>query len=348
VKSFWVSKPFGCWKKLVRQKGIAVGTGNIASLFSLLLALAACVSIAQAADPTATATPAATTPPARPRRPDIWESHRPEILADLKSGDPQTVSAGIAELRDIAAKARDHREKPVQMLIDLKRYDDAESVGVDLILQDVPDTNFFGAVERLRAQAFLAQHKYPEALSAARSYYDVASLKDSSEAINLVALALVFGKPDDPTAAKRFKKQQIQWAASAPTSPASQPTASALDPAALTAVSAYSTSQPTPLPTDSLGDPVLPTIPSDSKPFEATAEAIDPDNYNAFVRKGNLLLLAGHAKEAHGLFDRAEAIAPDKEAAHAIENVARSIRAESGCVGPANAYILQRRTQQQQ
>jgi tetratricopeptide (TPR) repeat protein len=230
------------------------------------------------------------------------------------------------------------------MLIDLKRYDDAESVGVDLILQDVPDTNFFGAVERLRAQAFLAQHKYPEALSAARSYYDVASLKDSSDAINLVALALVFGKSDDPTAAKRFKQQQIQWATAAPSS---QPTASAPDPAAPTAVSAYSTLQPTSQPTDSLGDPVLPTIPSDSKPFEAAAEAIDPDNYNAFVRKGNLLLLAGHAKEAHGLFDRAEAIAPDKEAAHAIENVARSIRAESGCVGPANAYILQRRNQQQ-
>jgi tetratricopeptide (TPR) repeat protein len=305
------------------------------------------VAFAQASPPAPPAAPAATKP-ARPRRPDIWEAHRPEILADLKSGDPQTVSAGMAELRDIAAKAKDHREKPVQMLIDLKRYDDAESVGVDPILQDVTDTNFFGAVERLRAQAFLAQHKYPEALAAARSYYDVASLKDTTEAINLVALALVFGKPDDPTAAKRFRKQQIQWAASAPTSPASQPTASALDPAALTAVSAYSTSQQAPLPTDSLGDPVLPTIPSDSKPFEATAEAMEPTNYQAFVRKGNLLLLAGHAKEAHGVFERAEAIAPDNKGAQAIENVARAIRAESGCVGPANAYILQRRTQQQQ
>jgi tetratricopeptide (TPR) repeat protein len=245
----------------------------------------------------------------------------------------------MAELRDIAAKAKDHREKPVQMLIDLKRYDDAESVGVDPILQDVTDTNFFGAVERLRAQAFLAQHKYPEALSAARSYYDVASLKDSSDAINLVALALVFGKPDDPTAAKRFKQQQIQWATAAPSS---QPTAPAPDPAAPTAVSA--TSQPT----DSLGDPILPSIPPDSKPFEAAAKAIEPTNYYAFVRKGNLLLLAGHAKEAHGVFDRAEAIAPDNKQAHAIENVARSIRAESGCVGPANAYILQMRNQQQQ
>jgi tetratricopeptide (TPR) repeat protein len=312
-----------------------VGTGKTASIFSLLLALAACVSTAPAADPTTA--PVATTP-ARSRRPDVWEAHRAEILADLKSDDPQTVSAGMAELRDIAAKAKDHREKPVQLLMDLKRYDDAESVGIDLILQEVIDTNFFGAVERLRAQAFLAQHKYPEALSAARSYYDVASLKDSSDAINLVALALVFGKPDDPTAAKRFKQQQIQWATAAPSS---QPTAPAPDPAAPTAVSA--TSQPT----DSLGDPVLPSIPPDSKPFESAAEAMEPTNYQAFVRKGNLLLLAGHAKEAHGVFDRAEAIAPDNKGAQAIENVARSIRAESGCVGPANAYILQMRNQQQ-
>jgi tetratricopeptide (TPR) repeat protein len=312
---------------------------NRPSVFSvcLLLALIA-VSwrSAVAADPTTA--PVATTP-ARPRRSDVWEAHRSEILADLKSGDPQTVSAGMAELRDIAANMRDHREKPVQLLMDVKRYGDAETVAADLIVQDLPDTSFFSALEKLRAQAFLAQHKYAEALSAARSYYDVASLKDSSDAINLVALALVFGKPDDPTAAKRFKKQQIQWATDAPTS---QPAASAPDPAAPTAVSA--TSQPT----DSLGDPVLPVIPPDSKPFESAAQALDPDDYYAFVRKGNLLLLAGHANEAHGLFDRAEAIAPDKEAARAIENVARAIRAESGCVGPANAYILQRRTQQQQ
>jgi hypothetical protein len=60
-----------------------------------------------------------------------------------------------------------------------------------------------------------------------------------------------------------------------------------------------------------------------------------------------LLLLAGHANQARGLFDRAEAIAPDNKGAQAIENVARAIRAESGCVGPANAYILQMRNEQQ-
>jgi hypothetical protein len=298
------------------------------------------VAFAQASPPAPPAAPAATKP-ARPRRPDIWEAHRPEILADLKSGDPQTVSAGMAELRDIAAKAKDHREKPVQWLMEVKRYDDAESFAVDTALKDPSNTALVALVEKARAQAFLAQHKYPEALSAARSYYDVASLKDSSDAINLVALALVFGKPDDPTAAKRFKKQQIQWATADPTS---QPAVPASDSSAPTVALAYPTSQPT----DSLGDPVLPSIPPDSKPFEAAAEAIEPADYYQFVCKGNLLLLAGRAKEAHGVFERAEAIASEKNEARAIENVARAIRAESGCVGPANAYILQRRTQQQQ
>ena len=50
--------------------------------------------------------------------------------------------------------------------------------------------------------------------------------------------------------------------------------------------------------------------------------------------------LAGRAAEAHTVFNQAVAIAPANKAGEAAESVARAIRAQSGCVAPANAYIL--------
>jgi hypothetical protein len=41
----------------------------------------------------------------------------------------------------------------------------------------------------------MGEKKYPEALSSARSYYDLAHLNDSAGAIDLVALYLALAKP---------------------------------------------------------------------------------------------------------------------------------------------------------
>ncbi len=293
--------------------------------------------IASAGDPTSA--PASLNLP-KPRKVDPLKAELPEILTDLESGDPRKIVAATTRLHNIASTNKGAHEKPVQILLQAKRYDDAQQFAVDFVLQNPSDTRAVAAVEKARAQAFLAQRNYLGALGAAHSYYNIATLKDSSDAINLITLALVLGKPNDPVIAKRFKQQQIAWARAAP---ATQPTTANPDSAAPTPVLASATSQPS----DSLGDPILPAIAADSKPFEAAAEAIEPTDYNEFVGKGNLLLLVGHASEAHAAFERAEAIAPDNHEAEAIENIARAIRAESGCVGPANAYILQLRNEQQ-
>lgn len=78
----------------------------------------------------------------------------------------------------------------------------------------------------------------------------------------------------------------------------------------------------------------------DAKPYDSAINNIALSDYRQFVAKGNLLLLAGRAAEAHEIFNKAVPIAPAAKTGEAVENVARAIRAESGCVAPANAYIL--------
>lgn len=56
-----------------------------------------------------------------------------------------------------------------------------------------------------------------------------------------------------------------------------------------------------------------------------------------------MLLLAGNGKEARDVFEEALALADSKQLGQAIGNVARAIRTEHGCIGPANAYILEQR-----
>ena len=260
-------------------------------------------------------------PPAtRPaRKPDAWTALRDESVAAFDSGNAARIAQALAKLRE-AGKHMGAHEQPIEFLMQLKRYDDAQQLAADLILSIPHNSGFVAIAEKLRTQAFIGEKKYPDALSSARSYYDLAHLNDSAGAIDLVALCLALGKPDDHTIATRFRKQQIAWAT---VDPASQPSS------------------------PSLGDPILATIPPDSKPFEGAADKVVLDGYEAFRARANLLLLEGNAKEARATFERAQGIAADSDQPGAIENVARAIRAQAGCIAPANAYILQMREQQQ-
>jgi hypothetical protein len=334
-KSFWVSKPFGCWKKVARKKGIAVGTGNIASIFSLLLALAAAATPAP--------TPAlAAGPSTRPAPPSLINPARDHdsLVDDLQSGDDARVTAALQSIRAYIKRHGDpHSEtQSLQILIDAKRYADLESIATGLILKNAAYTPSVAALEKLRAQSFLGAGDTAQALAAAKGYYNVATLTQTADAIDLVSLCLAAAHPDDPAIVERFKQQQVAWATAAPTS---QPTAGAAPSADLATTDPATASTATAsTATDDLGAPILPSIPTDSKPFDAAIAAVALTDYGLFVGKGNLLLLAGRASEARKVFEQAVPIAPAKNAGQATENVARAIRAQAGCVAPANAYIL--------
>ena len=191
----------------------------------------------------------------------------------------------------------------------------------------------------------LADQKTDQALSAAKVYYNVCLLKNTSDAIDLVALCLARARPHDMTAVHQFKLEQIAGAATQPAGdPAHQSQTQLETQAPGQSPGTQATSSQT---LADLQGSVLDTIPIDPKPYEEAIANINPLNYRDFAAKGNLLLLAGRAKEARELLEQAVDLAPEKETAAAIENVARVLRAEHGCVGPANAYILKLRVQQQ-
>ena len=164
----------------------------------------------------------------------------------------------------------------------------------------------------------LATKNKPAALSAARACYNIVELKDTAGAVNLIAQCLTLARPNDPDAADRFRAQQVAGAA------------------------ANSTADPEPS-TAPPSDSVLARIPIDPAPFADIADHIQVIIYNDALARGNLLLLAGKPADARAQFLIAQKLAPKEKAAEAVANIARAIRAQAGCVGPANAYILKLR-----
>ncbi len=165
------------------------------------------------------------------------------------------------------------------------------------------------SLQKSRAEALLALKKHDEALVAAKSYYNVAMMRETEQAILLLADALRAARGEP--AAKPFLAEQTQGA-----------TAS----------------------TVAASGSVLSLIKVDPAPYEAAIMqrqgAVD---YDALVELGNLLLLADRTKEARETFERAQPLAPHKGLSQSIENVARAMRAEDGSVARANAYILRLR-----
>ena len=246
--------------------------------------------------------------PARADQEDSKAQEQRKIAADLASGDDARIQAALDELQTLAIRT----PGMIQILIDAKRYDDADALALKVMLTRASTGGYYMEIpEQMRAEALLREGKPKEALAAAKAYYNVACLRDTSRAIEMVARCLTAANPDDKTIARRFRRQQMAGAATQPTA------------------------QP-----DDLGPPILAAIQIDDSPFTTALSAVYLEDYSDYVAKGYLLLASGKAKEARAVFERAVDLAPDDKTAEAIENVARAIRAEAGCVGPANAYIL--------
>jgi len=267
---------------------------------------------------------AATTKPVKPKAVYIDpDAQHDQLVADLQSGDDSRVATALAGVKAYAMHYDGPRHgigaelRALQILLDAKRCSDLDSIALAEISKNPGYSKGIAAMEKIRAQAFLSAGDSASALSTAKTYYAVVPLKITADAIDLVALCLASSHPDDSTIVQRFRDQQVAWAASAPTS------------------------QPDQTPADAaLGDPILAGITVDPKPFDSAVAGITISSYAQLAAKGNLLLLAGRYADARTVFEKAVPVAPSANLGEAYENVARAIRAQSGCVAPANAYIL--------
>src|SRR4051794_12900427 len=65
---------------------------------------------------------------------DPWTAVHDQCLAALNSGDAQQIERTINELRASFVHAWWYRERPINLLIEAKRYEDAEQMAVFLVL----------------------------------------------------------------------------------------------------------------------------------------------------------------------------------------------------------------------
>jgi len=164
-----------------------------------------------------------------------------------------------------------------------------------------------------RAKALLAMGKANEALSAAKSYYNVCQLKNTGNALTLVSTCLSATHPDNPSQGQEFRYQQVMASASA-----------------------YGTTQP------SAEVSILKSIMIDPAPYETQINAYSRRlEFAEGIAYGNLLLAADRTSEAESAFRKLFKSA-DSQArlTQAIDGIARSLRAEDGNVARANAWLL--------
>lgn len=254
-----------------------------------------------------------------------------DLLAEQIAGpDAAAQQAAVDRIKALLAEAPDtddlgrpkapkvkFNSKWTTALLKVRRYDDAEALAVQGILQAPSDSKQVAMLQKARVQALLASGKYDAALAAAKAYYNVCGMAETEGAIDLLSMTLINARPNDKGIARKFKAQQI---AAATTQPSADPSIT---------------------PPAEAGENILKTIAVDAKPFEAELRKFDFDDYPNLIAKGNLLLLCDRAKEARENFEAAHDLAKGPPQLSAVtESIARAIRAEAGAIGPANSYIL--------
>jgi len=228
------------------------------------------------------------------------------------SGDVDRANQAAKEVLAEARRPGGPKVGNTQILLDAGRFAEVESASTELILVNADSSAAVAALQKLHTQALLGEGKTAAALSSAKAYYEVCPYRQTVDAIYLVSACLEASHPQDHGLVNRFKRQQMVGASTQPT---------AVD----------------------VGEPVLAAIQIDSSTLNHAIDAVNPTDFGSCIAKGNLLLLADRAKEAHSVCQQAYAMAHAGQEAIAIESMARAIRAESGCVGPANIFILSER-----
>lgn len=257
--------------------------------------------------------------------PTVWsadpEAEAKAIAVQLVSGDPAQVEAAVAGIRE--AFDKDASKAATQMaarwgmaLYAAQRYDDAAAFALTGSLALHSDLGRLEMLQQLRVRSLIKAGRGAAALAAAKSLYNVAQMRNTSAAIDLVVQALVLAHPEDPAIGKKFRLEQVQGAA-------------------------------TNAPPSGTPPPFLAAVKVDAGPYQETIDTQLRRDSPYWFGLGNLYLLADQSKKAEAAFQQFMDWAKLPELGPAMEGVARSIRAQDGTVGRANRWILEQRARGQ-
>lgn len=203
-----------------------------------------------------------------------------------------------------------------------KRNEAVAELALAGIMADPTDVQKMEVLLKVRVKALLALGKGEEALGVAKSLFNVASMGGTSDAVLCMAEGLGQVRKDDKGIIERFRREQMAGAQAPTTRPVEGDNAGM--------ASVVPTAENT----------VMGSIKVDGKKYEEAVEFWTGEDYQSLVARGNLLLMADKAKEAKVLFERAYAMAGEKDLGAATENIARQMKAEDGTIGRANGWVL--------
>jgi len=247
------------------------------------------------------------------------------LARQLQNAEPEDREPAVLSLRQLA-KEQPHdlaSELPdcLESLLHAGLQDDVLELSRVAILAAPHAMPAVSKDQRARVLALLAQHNDEQALMEAKCNYNLSILKDTDEAINLIAEALNRTRGgNDPQIGKRLKEQQLAKFASASTQTIS---------------------------TGTIESGILSSIKIDPNRYSAAIDKTRKGSptFGKVFGRGNLLLLEDRPGEAQAAFLDACTIASTAKASHdlriAIEGVARAIRAERQQALAANQFLDQ-------
>jgi tetratricopeptide (TPR) repeat protein len=246
------------------------------------------------------------------------------LTSELRSGDNTQIDQALEQIKEWVGEGHTPAQiyhDWVPALIAGQRYHDAADLALTGALAR-PDIRFISQLMFLRARALLALGDSEQALEAAKSYYNVCFMKNTPNAIKLMAQCLTQAHPDDADISQRFINEQSTADGTTPDAAGAQ---SATQP---TATSILQSIQ------------IDPTLYADAL-NKWKAKTVLTGNFDDFASYANVLLVADQADQAEKIFETLYKQATTQDDLNsAIEGIARSMRAEDGNVDRANTWLL--------
>ncbi len=235
-------------------------------------------------------------------------------------------------LRDAGGKAYPIVERTLlPAVLDARHYRTALGMTRLLILWEPANTGWVQFMLLVRTQALLAARHPDRALDNALRLYNVCTLRDVRQVVVLIAECLQSGAMGAGLTARRFVAEQIgQQYVSPPTDPHCPLPA---------AFRRYRRDSSDKL---SRGDHDLSAAwrRLNPQPYVTHAAQITGEDFNSLMRRGNLLLLANHCRQAALVWGRAYGVAQGAwQLQGAAEGIARTIKALDKTVGRANQWV---------
>ncbi len=252
--------------------------------------------------------------PARNPQPPSADSAYVTTL--LSNGDKDSLNEAVTCIGELiemqpAVAVSQARSSWLPSLIGAKRYEDVQRLAMAAMVEVAADTSALEELQRLRIKAYLSAGQPDQAVVAAKGLFNICSMGTTRGTLTQLAECLSAANPLDPSIVNRLRQEQLAGA-----------------------VSEVATSD------------IILRISLDPTPWQAGLLRYDPERYTIaanpyrnLTARGNMLLLSGRADDARAVFERAKAFADEDFTLQANENIARSIKAQHGCIGPANSFI---------